>query len=208
VFHLATFLGIAALVIVTPGPDTALTIRNTLLGGRTGGVFTAIGVAIGQAVWTLATSAGVAAILLAWSPAFTAIRLAGALYLIVLGAQALHAAWRGDAPAAGPAPAATAQAPVRALQQGVLSNLGNPKMPIFFMSLLPQFVESGAPRFASLLALGLVFCAMTLVWLTVYALIVASAGRWLRGRRARRALAGATGVALVGFGVRLATEHR
>ena len=93
--HLAAFVGIAALVIVTPGQDTALTIRNTLVGGRRGGVRTVLGVASGNAVWTLAASAGIAAIVAASEPAFLALRLAGAAYLVFLGAQTLVAALRG-----------------------------------------------------------------------------------------------------------------
>ena len=88
----AAFLGIAALVIVTPGQDTALTIRNTLVGGRGGGVFTALGVSTGQAVWALTAGAGVAALLRASEPAFVALKLAGAAYLVFLGAQALWGA--------------------------------------------------------------------------------------------------------------------
>jgi len=92
--ELIGFLSVAVLVIVTPGPDTALTIRNTLLGGRTGGIATAFGVVGGQAVWALATSLGVVALLLASEPAFAAVRLAGAAYLVYLGVQTLVAAWR------------------------------------------------------------------------------------------------------------------
>src|SRR5690349_7023919 len=88
------FLGISILVIVTPGQDTALTIRNTLLGGRRAGAFTAIGVAGGQFVWTLAASAGVTALLLASEPAFVAVKYAGGAYLVFLGAQALYGAVR------------------------------------------------------------------------------------------------------------------
>src|SRR5262245_51194324 len=88
------FFVLSALVIVTPGQDTMLTIRNTLLGGRRGGAFTALGVACGQALWTLATSAGVAAMLVASRTAFTAVRVAGALYLVALGLRGLIAAWR------------------------------------------------------------------------------------------------------------------
>ncbi len=87
------FLGVAALLIVTPGPDTALTIRNALRGGRRAGLLTAAGVASGQAVWALFTAAGVAAILRASQPAFVALRLAGAAYLLWLGIQSLRAAF-------------------------------------------------------------------------------------------------------------------
>src|SRR5262245_23801625 len=87
------FLGVAALVITTPGPDTAMTIRNTLLGGRTAGIFTALGVAVGLSIWALATSIGIVAVLLASEPLFLAVKLVGAGYLIVLGIQSLWAAF-------------------------------------------------------------------------------------------------------------------
>src|ERR687895_1794004 len=92
--ELAAFVGVALVVICTPGPDTALTIRNSLLGGRRAGVFTALGVSTGQAVWTLAASAGIAALLVASEPAFRALKLLGAAYLIWLGAQTLWGAFR------------------------------------------------------------------------------------------------------------------
>jgi threonine/homoserine/homoserine lactone efflux protein len=82
--HFLAFLGVSILVIATPGPDTALTIRNALLGGRRGGIFTALGVAAGQAVWALATSVGIVALLVASEPVFLAVKLAGAVYLVVL----------------------------------------------------------------------------------------------------------------------------
>src|SRR5258706_610564 len=91
---LLAFLGISVLVIATPGPDTAITIRNTLLGGRTGGLATALGVATGQAIWALATSAGVVALLIASEPLFLAVKYAGAAYLVWLGWQSLRAAFR------------------------------------------------------------------------------------------------------------------
>jgi threonine/homoserine/homoserine lactone efflux protein len=197
-------------VIVTPGPDTALTIRNTLLGARRAGVFTALGVVTGQAVWALTTSAGIAALLLASKPAFTAVKLVGAAYLVFLGSQALLAAFRSgdwketvleDRPRRR-LPAAAAY------RQGVISNLGNPKMAAFFPSLLPQFAPSGEASFWALLLLGLVFCTLTLVWLTGYAFAVAKAGDFLRRPKIRRAIEGVTGAVLVALGLRVATMQR
>jgi threonine/homoserine/homoserine lactone efflux protein len=206
---LAAFLGISALVIVTPGQDTALTIRNALLGGRRPGVFTALGVASGQAVWTVAASAGLAALLVASEPAFMALKLAGAAYLVFLGAQALVAAVRPGrsrhVPTAG---SRRPHSPAVAYRQGVISNLGNPKMAVFFTSLLPQFTTQGEASFAAMLVLGLVFCTMTLAWLALYAVAVARAGDVLRRPRIRRALDAVMGVALTAFGIRLATENR
>ena len=196
--QLAAFLGVSAVVIVTPGQDTALTIRNTLLGGRRAGVGTAVGVVGGQLAWALATSAGLVALLLASAPLFTAIRLAGAAYLVVLGAQALVAAVRGRAH--------EDRLPRRrssAVRQGLLSNLGNPKMAVFFTSLLPQFASS----FAGMLSLGLLFAALTLSWLSLYALAVARASGLLRKTRVRRALDAVTGLALVALGLRVAAER-
>ena len=196
--HFLAFLGVSAVVIVTPGQDTALTIRNTLLGGRRNGVRTAFGVSAGQAVWALATSAGVAAVLHASAPAFVAVKLAGAAYLVLLGLQTLVPALRSreSEPKASPRG--------RPLRQGFVSNLGNPKMAIFFTSLLPQFTTR--PAFGTLLFLGLVFCLMTLAWLTAYAFAVAKAGDFLRRTRARRALDALTGAVLVALGLRLAAE--
>jgi threonine/homoserine/homoserine lactone efflux protein len=196
VTHLAAFLAVSALVIVTPGQDTALTIRNALLGGRRGGVFTSAGVAAGQAVWTVAASAGLAALLRASEPAFLAVRLAGAAYLVYLGVQTLRRRGEARPPGGGSAR--------RAFRQGLLSNLGNPKMAVFFMSLLPQFATS----FSAGLALGLVFCSMTFAWLTGYAVAVAKAGHVLRRPRIRRWLDRVTGAVLVAFGLRLAAESR
>jgi threonine/homoserine/homoserine lactone efflux protein len=208
--NMAAFLGVSILVIITPGQDTALTIRNTLVGGRGSGVLTAAGVASGQFVWTVATSAGLAALLVASEPVFTALKLAGAAYLIFLGAQALYAALR---PRRGDAKGNRFGSPHRlghiaAYRQGALSNLGNPKMAVFFSSLLPQFIARGHASFATLLMLGLLFNAMTLTWLTGYALVVARVGDVLRRDRVRRSMEGVTGLVLVGLGLRLATERR
>jgi threonine/homoserine/homoserine lactone efflux protein len=199
VTELLAFIGVAAVVIVTPGQDTALTIRNTLAGGRAAGFRTAVGVVAGQAVWALAASLGVAALIVASEPAFVALKFAGAAYLVVLGGQALVAAVRGRAHD-GEAVAAGG----RELRQGLLSNLGNPKMAVFFTSLLPQFGGS----FPALLGLGLLFCAMTLAWLCAYAGVVARAGDALRRPRVRRTLDALTGGVLVALGVRLATTTR
>jgi threonine/homoserine/homoserine lactone efflux protein len=150
--HFLAFLGVSAVVIVTPGQDTALTIRNTLRGGRRNG-----------------------------------------------GLQTLVPALRSreSEPKASPRG--------RPLRQGFVSNLGNPKMAIFFTSLLPQFATR--PAFGALLFLGLVFCVITLAWLTAYAFAVAKAGDFLRRARIRRTVDGLTGAVLVGLGLRLAAEQ-
>jgi threonine/homoserine/homoserine lactone efflux protein len=198
--ELAGFLVVAAVVICTPGPDTALTIRNALLGGRIGGLATALGVALGQAVWTVAAAAGLVAVLRASQPAFTALRLAGAAYLVFLGLQALLAAARRRSHEPGHAPEATRGS---SLRQGLVSNLGNPKMAVFFTSLLPQF----GTALTTLLALGLLFSLLTGLWLAAYAVAAARARRLLARERFRRAVDAVTGVVLVALGLRVAGQR-
>jgi RhtB (resistance to homoserine/threonine) family protein len=201
--HLPAFFAVSALVIVTPGQDTALTVRNTLVGGRGAGVATALGVAGGQAVWAVATSVGLSALLAASHPVFVGLRAAGAAYLVWLGVHALRDAFRPHAPADGRAsPRPSRLSRPRAFRQGLLSNLGNPKMVVFFTSLFPQFLTAGG-GFAVLLLLGLAFCAMTFTWLALYAAAVARARGWLMRSRVRRALDAVAGTVLVALGARL-----
>ena len=202
---LFAFVAVSAIVICTPGQDTALTVRNTLAGGRRSGIATAGGVAVGQFAWTLAASVGVVALLSASEPVFQGVRLAGAAYLVYLGGHSLlSAARRRTSPAKTRRPGEPL-VPARALRQGVLSNLGNPKMAVFFASLLPQFAPTGGGSFPVLLGLGLFFCSMTFAWLTLYAVAVARIGRVLTGT-VRRMLDAVTGVVLVALGVRLAAD--
>jgi threonine/homoserine/homoserine lactone efflux protein len=192
VSHLLAFIGIALVVICTPGPDTALIVRNTLFGGRVNGVRTAGGVVTGLAVWTVAASAGVAAVIAASHVLFTTLRVAGAAYLVWLGAQTLRGRHVGNAE----------HRHGGGYRQGLLSNLGNPKVAIFFTSLLPQFGSD----FGGMLAFGLLFCTMGATWLTGYALVTARARAIMLRPRVRRALDMLTGLTLVGFGARLASE--
>jgi len=209
---LLAFLGVAVLVIVTPGPDTAVTIRAALMGERRAGVMTASGVVTGQACWTLAASAGITALLVASEPAFLALKFAGAAYLVYLGLQALAAALRGHATALdGDAAGGRRRLPsATAYRQGLISDLGNPKMAAFFTSLLPQFGTTDAgPSFWLMLALGLLFALLTWLWLVLYATAIHRLGDALRGSRVRRSLEAVTGTVLVALGLRLATEqHR
>lgn len=202
----AAFIGVSALVIVTPGPDTALTTRNTLVGGRTGGMLTAIGVSTGQAAWALASSAGVLTMLDVSKPAFVIVRGVGAVFLIFLGAQAIlgtlaaercRSRKRNDPPGLPSG---------RALGQGLVSNLTNPKMAVFFTSFLPQFTLGSRTSFWGLLFPGLLFSLLTLVWLIGYACTVAKAGDFLRRPRVKCFVERVTGSALIALGLRLVTE--
>jgi len=207
---LLAFLLISLVVIVTPGPDTALTVRNTLLGGRSQGIGTALGVAAGQMIWALATSAGVVAILLASEQIFNVVKLVGAAYLVWLGVQTIRAALEPNGKPADVGPDAPRQRSTffAGFRQGLLSDLSNPKMAAFFASVLPQFAPEGQGMLSALVLLGCIFAAMAFAWLALYATVIAFAGDAFRRSKARRAIEGLMGAALIGFGVRVAYEQR
>jgi RhtB (resistance to homoserine/threonine) family protein len=206
---LLVFIGVAAIVIVVPGPDTAVVTKNVLVHGRRAALGTSLGVSAGLSVWTLAAAVGMASVLRASDLAFTVLKLTGALYLVWLGVQALraarHAARDEQASPAAPRPAMGA---LGGFRQGLFSDLANPKIGVFFTSLLPQFVDPGRPVLLPFLALGAVFVLMTLLWLCAYCLIAARAAETLQRPRVRAALDRVTGVVLIAVGLRLATEHR
>jgi threonine/homoserine/homoserine lactone efflux protein len=195
--HLLPFLAISAIVVVTPGVDMALVTKNALLHGRAAARATALGVNLGIFIWTLGAALGLAAVIAASAAAFMAIKLVGALYLIYLGLRALLGSAEPTAiPARG-----------SAFRQGLASNLLNPKIAVFFTSLLPQFVDAQHARPEDLLLLGVLFNCMGVVWLLTYAELAARGRDVLRRPRVKRTLDRLSGVALVALGVRLAAER-
>lgn len=195
------FIGVAALIVVSPGPDMALVVRSTLLSGRRAGAATVLGVMCGVAAWALAAAAGVAAILDASAVAFTVLKLAGAAYLVALGVLTL----RGPGRSSGADPSGGAPLTARrAWTLGWLSASLNPKLGVFFLTLLPQFVQPGIDEPARLLALAVMFGTLGLAWLLLVVEIVvrthaAVARPWI-GRTARWV----TGTVLIGLGARVA----
>jgi threonine/homoserine/homoserine lactone efflux protein len=203
--HLLPFLAISAVVVITPGVDMALVTKNALLHGRAAAQATAVGVNLGIFFWTIAAALGLAALIAASAAAFMVIKLAGALYLIYLGVQALRASRH----AATTAPTARAALGRRAaLRQGLTSNLLNPKIAVFFTSLLPQFVDARHATPQDLMLLGALFNCIGVVWLLAYAALAAR-GRDLLGRPpVKRAVDRLSGIVLIGLGMRIALEHR
>jgi RhtB (resistance to homoserine/threonine) family protein len=207
--HLLVFTGVAALVIVIPGPDTAVVTKNAVLHGRRIGLGTSLGVNAGLSVWTIAAAVGIASLVRASAVAFTVLKLAGALYLIWLGVQALRAARQ---PSAGGRVARFTErrqlSTLGGFRQGFLSNIANPKIGVFFTSLLPQFVDPGRPVLVPFLVLGTVFILMNILWLSGYALAASQAARTLQKPKVKAALDRFTGIVLIAIGLRLATERR
>ena len=198
------FLAIAVFVVVTPGVDTALVTKNALLHGRRAAVLTALGVNAGIAMWATASAFGLGALLHRSEALFTTVRLVGAAYLVVLGAQAVWWSWRRGHRVA-PEIVPSRRSP---FVQGILSNLLNPKIAVFFTSFLPQFVSPGGPVLGQLLLLGFLFNLLGLAWLLGCAVLTSRVGDALRRPRVRAALERVTGCVLIAFGLRLATERR
>ena len=213
--RLLAFLGIAAILIITPGVDMALVTKNALRHGRNTAVVTALGVNAGLLIWTIAAALGVAGVLRASATAFTVLKLLGAGYLIFLGIQALWLSFHGnseaerDSVATRVAHATLHPLPVRrAFRQGLLSNLFNPKIAVFFTSFLPQFIAPTDSVLGKSLLLGVIFTAMTVAWLTSYAAFASKAGDLLRRPQIKAAIDRLTACVLIAFGLRLATERR
>jgi threonine/homoserine/homoserine lactone efflux protein len=200
-----TFLAFAAVLILMPGPDFAVVVRNTLAGGRARGTWSAFGVSSAAAVQGTAAAAGLGALVLRVEPVFQAIRWAGIAYLVFLAVQALRSAVRGEYPpldAGGPA----SKAAWAGWRQGFLSNITNPKVLVFYLAVLPQFLSPGA-GIGLLLGYALSHATLGMLYLAGLTLVLSRARRLLARRRVRRSLDGVTGVALLGFGARLATER-
>ncbi|TDC52952.1 LysE family translocator [Jiangella ureilytica] len=211
-----TTFAIAALVLIMmPGPDQVLITRNALVGGTAGGLLTMLGGVLGLAVHASAAALGLSALLLTSATAFTAVKIVGAAYLLWLAIQALRSAARSlrepssptataDAGNASAAAASTRRSAY--LRQGFLSNALNPKVALFFVTFLPQFLStgSGSPR-AEALLLSAIFAGLYLLWFGLYVAAVERLGRWLRRPRVRARIEQVTGVFLLTVAVRLAT---
>ena len=200
------FAVVAAALTVTPGLDTALVLRSAVTGRRREAGATAAGIVTGLLVWGAAAAAGMSALLTASQFAYDVVRYAGAAYLVLFGGRLL---WR----ALYPVPPTDAVAPAgrsawRAARLGLVTNLLNPKVGIFYVALLPQFVPPGSDALAVGLLLAAVHAALSLIWFALLIILAGVLGRRLRSPRTVRAIDGVTGAVLAGFGVGLATASR
>jgi threonine/homoserine/homoserine lactone efflux protein len=196
--QLVAFVGVAVVLTLTPGPDMALVLRNTVRGGRSSGFRTVAGIAVGLVLWASATALGIAAVLAASAAVFTMLKIAGGVYLVYLGVQALRSLRRGEDMVAAPKQSGS---PFR---QGLVTNLLNPKLAVLFTTLLPQFISPDDRAVAKSVLLATVFVTIGLTWLCTYTLIV---GAVARSRVFRRVTEAVSGVVLVALGARLVVER-
>ncbi|MDP9117450.1 MAG: LysE family translocator [Actinomycetota bacterium] len=206
VFAIATFSLAAALIVLLPGPDTLVVIRSIVRGGRPAGVATATGNLVGLAVWVAAASLGLAALLRASHAGYEILRIAGAVYLVWLGVQSIRNRAVPRA-AAGPAePRRRRNLVGTGFRAGVITNLLNPKVGVFFVTFLPGFVPHGDSVGLTSFLFGAIFILETAGYWVVLLSLATKVTAWMAQARTKRRLDTATGAILIGFGLRLAVE--
>jgi threonine/homoserine/homoserine lactone efflux protein len=203
--ELLAFVGISVLLSVTPGPDMAVVTKNALAHGRRGVVLTTTGIALALSIWITATAVGLSALLRSSGEALFVLKLVGAAYLAYLGLRTLIESRRRPADLlAGTPPPAPGHAIFR---QGFFSALSNPKLGVFFVTFLPQFVAPGQALLPRLFLLGVIFAVIGWSWMNVYGLFVTRMRDVITAPRVRQWMERVTGVVLLGFGARLAVER-
>jgi threonine/homoserine/homoserine lactone efflux protein len=201
---LLTWTLVAALGVMTPGIDTMLVLRHTMLGGRRTGFATVVGIATGCLVWATASLAGLTALLAASTVAYDVVRIAGAAYLVWLGVTAI---WKSRKPASGGVEVPAAPGWLSAFRAGMVTNLLNPKVGVFYMSLLPQFLPKSSSVTWGVLLVA-IHLAVTFVWFPLVIGLAARARKFLLRDKVRRWLDRVTATVLIGLGIKLVTDSR
>jgi len=205
---LLTFTTASVLIVLLPGPDTLVVVRNLLRGGRRQAASAAVGVLTGLMIWVATAALGLSALLRASHTGYDVLRFVGAAYLLYLGVQSLRsrAVPMSGEPAMGQPRQNHRPLLGRGFGAGLATDLLNPKVGVFFVTFLPGFVPHGANVATASLAFGAIFIVETGIYFAVLVGLAAKVTRWMNEPIIRRRLERATGVVLLGFGVRLATE--
>ena len=206
--QVVAFTIVAAALTVAPGADTMLVVRNVLRGGRRDGFVTMAGICTGLYVHALLSALGVSAILMHSATAFTVLKIAGACYLVWLGLNSLRSAARVNGSGPAEVIARTSVAPARCFREGFLTNVLNPKVAVFYLALLPQFIGPMDPVFLKSLLLTAIHFVQGILWLGFVAWGVDRSRRFFMKPVMRRWLDAACGTLLIGLGLRLAMARQ
>ncbi len=206
--QILAFMLVAALLTMAPGPDTFLVVRNSLRGGRHDGFLTALGISSGLYFHALLSAVGVSAVLAHSAAAFLVLKVAGAGYLAWLGFQSLRAALTGPEPARQDIVAPARASGARSFREGLLTNLLNPKVIVFYLALLPQFISPGDAVVAKSLLLAAIHCVLGIAWFGFVSWGVERSRQLFLRPAIRRFMDGICGTMLLAFGLRLALEQR
>lgn len=204
-----SFAVVAGLLTLVPGMDTALVLRSSISRSRRFAFATAIGISTGAMIWGVAAAVGVSALLAASEVAYRLLTIAGAAYMIWLGLSLLWKSLRHGKAAVTPA-AEVVMSGRNELMKGWLTgtgtNLLNPKVGVFYIATIPQFIPAGEPPLLVGVLLAGVHCVLTMAWFTLLIFGTGYASRWLKGARSIRTIDTITGTVLLGFGLKLALE--
>ena len=198
------FIIACVLLIILPGPDTAIVTKNTVVAGRKGGMQTMLGSCVGLSIHTIAAVAGLSAIIVKSAVAFTVLKYVGAAYLCYLGVRTLMnmRAKKTDVDEDLLVEAKGSSY----FKQGFITNVTNPKVAVFFLTFLPQFLAPGADAFWSFLVMGIIYTVLTFAWFFFYVVLLDKVRNFMKRPSTQASIEAITGVVLIGFGIKLAFE--
>ncbi|MGD2273278.1 LysE family translocator [Bacillus wiedmannii] len=200
------FIIMSICLIILPGPDTAMATKNTLVAGKVGGVKTVFGTCVALLIHTLAAVIGLSAIIVKSALLFSIFKYVGALYLIYIGIKALLAVRNKEGFDTNDISLNNEDEHTSYFRQGFLTNLLNPKVAVFFLTFLPQFLNPNHNTFIQLLVMGLTYLVLTVIWFAFYIFLIDKISAFMKKPRTQRYIQGLTGIVLIGFGIKLAFE--
>ncbi|QCJ45154.1 LysE family translocator [Bacillus sp. S3] len=204
--HYYLFILMCILLIILPGPDTAMTTKNTLSVGRSGGMKTLFGTCCALMIHTFAAVIGLSAIIVKSALLFSVFKYAGAIYLTYIGFKTLWSLKNTGADAGAEAGTESKYGQKSCFRQGFLTNLLNPKVAVFFLTFLPQFVDRGSDTFVPFLVMGITYTALTVIWFILFIYLINQISTFMKKPSTQKVVQGLTGITLLGFGLKLAFE--
>jgi RhtB (resistance to homoserine/threonine) family protein len=200
------FVLMCILLIILPGPDTAIATKNTVIAGKIGGLKTALGTCCALLIHTSAAVLGLSAIIVKSALLFSVFKYVGAVYLIYLGIKTLWLLRKKEVAASVEMDTKSKFTNKSCFKQGFLTNILNPKVAVFFLTFLPQFVDSGSNTFIPFLIMGITYTVLTAVWFLLYVYLINQVSAFMKRPKAQNIIEGITGTILIGFGIKLALE--
>ncbi|PEQ01132.1 LysE family translocator [Bacillus toyonensis] len=200
------FIIMSICLIILPGPDTAMATKNTLVAGKMGGVKTVFGTCVALLIHTLAAVIGLSALIVKSALLLSIFKYVGALYLIYIGIKALLAVKNKEGVNTNDVSINNDKEHTSCFRQGFLTNLLNPKIAVFFLTFLPQFLNPSHNTFIQLLVMGLTYLVLTIIWFAFYIFLIDKISAFMKKPKTQRYIQGLTGIVLIGFGIKLALE--
>jgi RhtB (resistance to homoserine/threonine) family protein len=200
------FVLMCIFLIILPGPDTAITTKNTLTVGRSGGFKTVLGTCCALFIHTSAAVLGLSAIIVKSALLFSVFKYFGAVYLIYLGVKTLWSLKKKEESATVEMNSKIQFENTSCFKQGFLTNILNPKVAVFFLTFLPQFVDTGSNTFIPFLIMGITYTVLTAIWSSLYVYLINQISAFMKKPKSQNIIEGITGTILIGFGLKLALE--